>query len=412
MRHPGKNIHTKHTAARAFSARLGALIAALAALGLFGAGPAFAATFETVDHFGGVLTKPSEPGKFPEEVQLDGVSDVAVNTTGEGGVAVGTTFTIGRRVVAPAKEEAFRIARFAPDGSFEEVWNEKNERCGPATADPANPSVYVHCQAFASDSSGGGSGTRFLGVDVDQATGNVYVLIEHVVQGSTVPGLRIYNPDGTKLIAEFGEADIAGTIVESPGKLHNTSKGGIAVNEAGYVYVFDEDKTFYHRVMVFRPETPGDYEHYVYAGQGSDIAAGTTKAVPLGAREPVLDYAGHVYGGSDFYLVKYDLAQPSTPICTLELSSGGVSTYTVNPITEDVFYYSYKNRKIHQMACNGQGEFVETSAFGMVPQRGEPTAMTMDPLRKYDPGRPAGAANPAPARSATSSRLPKKTRHR
>ncbi|MDX6600910.1 MAG: hypothetical protein QOF13_112 [Solirubrobacterales bacterium] len=377
MRHPGKDIHTKRTAARAFSARLGALIAALTALGLLGAGSASAATFETVDHFGGVLTKPSEPGKFPEEVQLDGVSDVAVNVTGVGGVAPGTIYAIG------TNPEEKRIARFAPDGSFEEVWDQNGKRCGPATADPADPSVYVHCQAIVNHSSGA------LGVDVDQATGNVYVLIEHVVQSTLVPGLRIYNPDGTKLIAEFGEADTGGTVAESPGKLHGSTKGGIAVNDAGEIYVYDADKTFYHRVMVFRPETPGDYEHYVYAGQGSDIAAGTNPTV-LAASQPVLDYAGNVYGGSEFYVVKYDPAQPSTPICTLNLPGGGITTYTVNPVTEEVFYYSYKNRQIHQMTCNGQGEFVETSAFGMVPQRGFPEAMTMDPLRKYDPGRPAG----------------------
>jgi hypothetical protein len=371
-------------------ARTGALIAALAALALLGAGPASAATFETVDHFGGVLSKPSEPGKFPEEVQLNGVSDVAVNVSGAGGVAPGTIYAIGRSD-SPHGDEGFRVARFAPDGSFEEVWNNRDERCGPATADPADPSVYVHCQVFVDDS------PSVLGVDVDRATGNVYVLIEHASNGVLVPGLRIYNPDGTELIAKFGEADPKGAVAESPGKLHKTTKGGIAVNDAGEIYVFDEDKTFYHRVMVFRPETPGDYEHYVYAGQAGDIAAGTDPTV-LGARTPVLDYAGHVYGSSEFYIVKYDPAQPSTPICTLELSSGGVSTYTVNPITEDVFYYSYKNRKIHQMTCNGQGEFVETSAFNAVPQRGDLGAMTMDPLRKYDPGRPAGvlyAATPS-----------------
>jgi hypothetical protein len=367
-------------------ARTGALIATLATLGLISAGPASAATFETVDHFGGVLSKPSEPGKFSEEVQLDGVSDVAVNVTGAGGVAPGTIYAIGRN---PDEQ---RIARFASDGSFEETWNQKGERCGPATApNPAEPSVYVHCKAIVEHSPG------VLGVDVDQATGNVYVLYEQVVQSFLVPGLRIYNPDGTELIAEFGEADTAGTIAQSPGKLHNTTKGGIAVNDAGEIYVYDQDNTFHHRVMLFRPETPGDYAHYVYAGQGSDIAAGPDQTGPLGAREPVLDYAGHVYGGSDFYLVKYDPAQPSIPICTLELPSGGIAAYTVNPVTEDVFYYSYKNRKIHQMVCNGQGEFVETSAFAMVPLRGEATAMTMDPLRKYDPARPAGVLYAAAA---------------
>jgi hypothetical protein len=353
-------------------------------LALLGAGSALSATFETVDHFGGVLEKPSEPNKFPEEVQLDGVSDVAINTTGAGGVASGTIYAIGHSRPEQG-DEAWRIARFAPDGTFEEVWNNKKERCGPATAaNPAEPEVYVHCRVPFED------GSTQLGIDIDQATGNVYALYQQIVPVQrTAPGLLVFNPDGTKLIAEFGEGIANSTVAETPGKLHETTKGGLAVNDSGEVFVYDTDQTFHHRVMIFKPETPGDYEHYVYAGQGSDIAAGVNPPTPA-ATEPVLDDAGHIYGGSDFSIVKYDPAQPTIPICSLNLAAGGITTFTVNPVTEEVFYFSYKDRKIHQMICNGQDEFVEISSFAVTPVRGGLSAMKIDPLHTYGPGRPPG----------------------
>jgi hypothetical protein len=381
MRHPGTDIHTKHSTARTLSARLGIFTATLVALGLLGTAPASATSFETVDHFGGVLTAPSEPGQFPEEVQLGGVSDVAVNTTGAGGVAPGTTYAID----SVDSGLGFRVARFGPTGSFEEVWTSEGKRCGPATApDPAHPEIYTKCLAFFNSSAAD------TGVDVDQATGNVYVLgqDQSKIEGRiyNYPALRVYSPNGAKLIAKIGEADPSGTIAASPAKLHSrSSKGGIAVNDSGEVYVFDEDKAFHRRVMVFKPETLGDYEHYVYAGQGRDIASDAPTA-----GEPVLDLAGNLYVGGDNSLVKYDPAQPSTPVCTFSLPSSGITAHTVNPVTGEVFYYSYKNRKIHQLTCNGEGKFVEVAAFGVAPERGEIEAMTMDGGRKYDPGRSAG----------------------
>jgi hypothetical protein len=383
MRHSGKDTHNKRVTVRAFSIRLGVLTVVLTILGTVVAASASAAPFEIVGHFGGILTKPSEPNVFPEEVQLGNVSDLAVNTTGAGGVAPGTIYAIDRE-----PQQGVRIARFGPSGNFEELWIlSSGKRCGPATEEPANPGVYSRCPAYA-----GGGGIDRLGVDVDQATGNVYALIEHAVGGQLVPGMRAYSPDGTELIAEFGEADTKGTIAQSPGKIHGTSKGGMAVDEAGDVYVFDEDNEFNYRLMLFKPETAGDYKHYVYAGQGRDIAVGVNSSGPPRASEPVLDQAGNIYGASsDNFLDEYDPAHPSTPICTFSLPAGGITTHTVNPLTGEVFYYNYKNRQIHQLACNGEGKFVEKAAFGgLVPERGELRAMTMDPLRKYEPERPAG----------------------
>jgi hypothetical protein len=396
MKRPGKDSHTKRMTDRSLLARLGALTASAMALALAFAAFSSAATFETVSHFGGVLTKPSEPGQFPEEVQLNEASGLAVNTTGAGGVAPETIYA-----VAEKQGEGAFVERFSPTGNFEERWGmPSGTRCGPATADPANPGVYTHCSA-----NGSGNSAGRLGVDVDQKTGNVYVLFEaqSTIEGTiyNYAGLAVYNPDGTKMIAKFGEADPAGTIAASPGKLHaNSSKGGIAVNSTGDVYVFDEDKSFHYRVMVFKPETPGDYEHYVYAGQGSDIALGGPGSEVPHMSEPVLDQAGNIYGGDDRVLVKYGPDHPSTPLCTFNLPASGITAHTVNPVTEEVFYYSYKNRKIHQMVCNGEGNFVEVGTFGVAPERGAIEAMAMDGGRKYGPGRPAGVLyGAAPAAS-------------
>jgi len=383
MRYLGKNTHTKRAAPWDLSLRLGALAVALTALTLLAASSATAASFETVRHFGGVLTKPSKPGNFPEEVQLGNVSALAVNTTGAGGVAPGSIYAIDREI-----NTGTHVLRFGPSGSFEEAWYLfEGKRCGPATEEPANPGVYTHCPAYA-----GGGNFDFLDVEVDQATGNVYVLDRGVINQHFVPVVRVYNPDGTELIAEFGEADTEWTIAESPGKLHRTTKGGLAVNDAGDVRIFDEDKDFHYRLMEFHPETPGDYHNYVYAGLGNDIAAGalSSKATPR-PEEPVFDQAGKLYGhASENEIVEYSPAQPSTPICTFSVPAGGITAQTVNPVTGEPFYYSYKDRKVHRLRCNGEGKFAEVSAFGVSPERGALQAMTMDGGSKYTPGRPAG----------------------
>jgi hypothetical protein len=391
MRQSGKGTHIKRMTVRVLSVRLGALTAVLIALSFVVTSYASADGFETVGHFGGVLKAPEIAGQYPEEVQLGNAAALAVNTTGAGGVAPGTIYAVDRE-----SDTGVHVARFGPTGNFEELWILRSgKRCGPEIEDPDHPGAYVPCSANI-----GGGNYDSLDVEVDQANGNVYVLTERAVSGFLAPGLLIYNADGTHLIAEFGEADQNGTIAGSPAKIHKTSKGGMAINDSGDVYVFDEDKTFNHRVMLFKPETPGDYEHYVYAGQGSDIAVGGNGAGVLAAEEPVLDQAGNLFGrASDNNLVEYDPSQPSTPICTFNLPPAGITAQTVNPVTGDVFYYSYKDREVHQMACNGEGEFVEVAAFrDITPERGELDAMTMDGERKYGPERPAGVlygASPA-----------------
>ena len=57
--------------------------------------PPASAAYEQVGTFAGILEPPAEPGVFPEEVQLGGVSGMAVNidgVSGVGGVAPGTVY--------------------------------------------------------------------------------------------------------------------------------------------------------------------------------------------------------------------------------------------------------------------------------------------------------------------------------
>jgi hypothetical protein len=375
MRHPEDDTYyIKRAMSRTLSARLGVLIVALTALGLIVAAPASAGSYETVGHFGGVLTKPSEAGNFPEEVQEGGATAIAVNEAGAGGVAPGTFYTIG----GSAGGIEFHVARFSPNGAFEEAWT-ASMRCGPAAEEPAHPT----CEPFVQ---GGGE----LDVEIDQSTGNVYILmVRQVGVEPSYPHVLVYSPDG-KLISQFGEGDPEGTIAESPAKVHrNSSSRGIAVNDSGEVYFYDEDKTFHHRLMLFRPETPGDYEHYVYAGQGSDVASGPA-STPFGPGWPVLDDDGNIYVGGATHIAEYDPAQPSEPICTFEVPAAGIVSNAVNPATGEAFFYSTKNRKIHQLSCNPEGKFVERAAFNATPQRGNIEALAVDPVRQFEPSRPAG----------------------
>jgi hypothetical protein len=386
MRHPGNDTDPKPMTARTFSARLGALLVALTALGLLTAGPASAASYETVGHFGGVLKAPEVAGQFPEEVQEGGVTAIAVNEDGNGGVAAGTFYTASGSTAEPLS-----IARFSPTGAFEEAWN-PSMRCGPASEEPAHPT----CEPF--PAGGGGN----IDVEINQSTGNVYVLLAHQVGSEPAyPHVLVYTPDG-KLISQFGEGDPKGTIAESPAKTHErSSERGIAVNDSGEVYLFDADKTFHRRLMLFRPETPGDYEHYVYAGQSNDIAS-APGGTPFAPGSPVLDDEGNIYVAGENYIAEYDPAQPSEPICTFKLAAGGIVGHTVNPATGEVFYYSIKNRQIHELSCNSEGKFVEKAAFDVTPQRGDVHALGVDPLRPFEPSRPPGVLYAATGESTPS----------
>ncbi len=367
---------------RTFLARIGALLAATLVLALLAAGPASAA-YQQVGNFAGVpgLLKTTEKqGEFPEEVQLGSLSGMAVNYTGVGGVPAGTIYA----VVNKAGGGGAGVARYNPDRSFSEAWTvttkgseEKRvgegkspyERCGPE-GEAANP----HCPPRPDGAE------YFNDVDVDQTTGNVYVLA--AVGGQGAPLITEYSADGSEVIARFGEqAAGSETVAESPGKIHNGGdRGGIAVNAAGEVYVFDSS-----RLMVFKPKTPGNYAEYEYAGQSRDLAVG---AIP---ERPVADAAGHVYVGGLTQIEKYDPTHPADPpICSFKFKKGGITSITVNPLTGEVVFFSYQDKKLHRLNPCAGGKFTEAEAIEFAPARFNMGGLAVDPVRQFGAGRPAG----------------------
>ncbi len=380
--------------------------------------PAAATTFEQVGCFAG--SKPLDPcapidlekEEFGEEVQLGYVGGMAVNYTGAGGVPAGTVYAVGSE-----NDLSTRVAMFEPEGEgleFVQSWEVTKaggpyERCGPLLGEKEgvaeNPcSPYV------------GSGVARIDVEVDQATGNVYVLRRGAVGQKAVVE---YSADGSEEITRFGEQALESEPVgESPGKIHNSSyPGGLAVTGAGEVYVFDyvNATNLYRRLMVFRPQSPGEYDNYVYAGEiltgtgitgsgfGSTFAAG-----------PVTDAAGNVYVGAGIeaeLIEKYPPqipapypAPPVAPSCSFDYDKSGITAVTVNPLTEEPFFFSYKKPKlVHQLSstCEG-GEFKEVGTIAVAPERDDLWGLAFDPVRELASGRPAGvlyAGAPGPAPS-------------
>ncbi len=371
--------------------RLGVLAATLLCLGLLSAAPA-SANYEQVGTFAGTpgeLHSFAEGGKWPEEVQLGGVGGMAVNYTGAGGVEPGTVYVAEFASVGTGR----RVAMFDPKPggglAFNRSWEVTAEpspsypRCGPGLPVP------TACAPR------GAAAAGFVDVDVDQSTGNLYVLNAENPQAGRKMVIE-YTPDGESEITRFAETAPAGkTTAETPDQIHRSFGGGLAVNAAGEVYVLDETEGsagFYHRLMVFKPQSPNDYEHYVYAGQGKDVAAGfgTETVRP---RMPVADAAGNIYtvGGTVNSIAKLNPSTPAAPpLCEFSFPKGHIESITVIPATGEVFFYTDTDRKIHRLGPCKEGKFSEAGTFGFAPPRVEFSAMAFDPAAQFGPGRPAG----------------------
>ncbi len=367
------------------TARLGALAAALLCLGLLSASPA-SANYEQVDTFSGTpgALHGDSPAEWPEEVQLAGLGGMAVNRTGAGGVPPGTVYA----AVQAGPGSPVRVARFNPDGSFSERWtfegSPPDERCGP-DGDPAHPV----CK------SANYGGTSSIDVDIDQSTGYVYLFAGGTLNYGKAQ-IHVYSADGSELISEFGvKATDEETVATSPEKIHGTLGGGLALGPDGEAYVSDQ-RNPENRLMTFKPQSPGDYEHYVYAGQASDIPGEVIRAL-----YPVADDAGYLYvaGGVGDSIAKLDPGNPADPVlCQFNFPKGGITAITVNPESGEVFFFTYKDKKIHRLAPCEEGEFAEAGVFAFSPLRSQLTAMAFDPGRQFGPGRPsrtlyAGAPN-------------------
>ncbi len=231
-----------------------------------------------------------------------------------------------------------------------------------------------------------GEGARALAVD--QTTGNVYILERSAV--------LVYSPDGSQLITSFGAAAVLSESIDSgPEKFHQATH--IAVDDSGAVYVSDlgyassnEPGGQHSRVMVFKPQTPGDYEHYAYTGQANDIGTG---GYPNYAGLE-LDFAGNLYLAGENEISKFAPGEAS-PDCIFHSSTGGIQGIAVNQENGDVFYDSGKpaDGRGHQLTCNSEGEFVQVGSFSITPRPTvvfEVQAFAFNPSISWEVGRPAG----------------------
>ena len=394
--------HGKAKGHSAVKAALGVLALCLFLLALGSA--AQAATYEGVGCFAGTLPgltescKPVAAEKFGEEVQLGGVGGMAVNSSGAGGVPKGTVYA------ATHSLEGTKMAMYEPEGDglkFVERWEVAYEgayaRCGPLLGVNGEGKAEHPCAPWP----GGGVGR--VDVEVDQETGNVYVYADF----RTTPGgedeVIEYKADGSAVITRFApQAPSNETVAESPEGVHDESElGPLTINSTGAggmpkgtVYLADELRgaSPYHRLMVFEPESEGDYEHYVYAGE---VAAG-----PGGTGHPpwapITDEDGNVYVveerqvGIEEFAPEAPHAYPapaSTPTCKYEFAKGGIVALSVDPRSGEPFFFSYKKEKgfthkvLHQLGpCEG-GKFEETAKVEVTPERDDLYGLAFDPTR-------------------------------
>jgi DNA-binding beta-propeller fold protein YncE len=370
-----------------FVVRVAAIVATLttAAIVLFIAPPAHA-DFEQVGVFG------QEPHPPEGNAPLQNAQAAAVNFTGAGGVEPGSLYVVGR---------SGRVLRYGATGEFREAWGwgiakkgPGNEfvHCGPAI------SSLPECQVSPVAAQGGeepGHFSQLWGVAVDQATGYVYVNMEAQRPTLQQPQIKreqnlieVFSADGSELITRFADAAPGTqTFDESPERVHTFRARGLAVDRTGKVYLGDGSLGD-SRVMCFRPQTAGDYEHYVYCGRSSDIDTGIEASM---FTQLSVDDAGHLFGAADDAIIELSLASPATPLCAYSEPKGGLQGVTVNVDTGEVFAFNGKDRKLHRFGSCTEGKFTEAQvAVRPAPDTHEMNALAFNPMRVWGPGRPAG----------------------
>lgn len=304
--------------------------------------------------FAGSPTALKTDEEFSEEVQLGGVGAMAVNRSGAGGVPAGTLYAVTDEQFSGA-----RVAMYQPDPvtgklEFTEGWqvasSDSYERCGPALGVDLQGKAENPCAPRPR-----GSGEASAGLDVDQATGDVYVYSDKLALGG--PGSKVivvYKADGSEVLTRFAElAPDGGTAASSTDKVHNSSGADtLAVNEAGEVFLYDKVLfgENYRRLMVFQPHA-GNLDEYEYVGE---IAGGPVdQHVPSA---PNLDDAGNLYvaGMNNQFQASGNIEAlaPETPgpyprlakppRCSSKVKGSGLYAMTVDPVTGEPFYFTEK----------------------------------------------------------------------
>ncbi|HEY2054184.1 MAG TPA: hypothetical protein VGH14_09650, partial [Solirubrobacterales bacterium] len=331
------------------------------------ASPAAAASFEQVAEFD------TEPLPQSETNPLTHPNGVAVNVGGVGGVAPGTFYVAkGPETVQvdSGQFEAYDGVRvFDSKGNFIEEWG-----------------------AF--------QGEEPYGIAVDQVTGDVYVL-KQANEGR--PAVEVFSPDGSTVIARFAtQGRSAEPLSEGPEKVHTAGRSGIAVDDSGDVYLSDKSEVAGRptRVMVFKPQAPGNYEHYVYTGRANDIAfSENTSPVYFDPISLSLDDAGNLYIGSESvaeHIYKFAPSQPDVPACSFHVPGGGLEASTVNPATGEVYYWTYKHSQEVSVlnACGSDGAFTLKEKFRFAEKLHSPEevlGLGFNPVAKYSVGRAPGS---------------------
>jgi hypothetical protein len=349
--------------------RLGVAVALCFGFALSFAAPALA-TYEHVATFGdsGEVAFGNFGGPAPS---------VGINTTGVGGVPPGTVY------VATANTD--RVLRYSATGEFQEAWGwgvaeppaKEFQRCGPA-----GEAAHPVCGTEAQGGEGEGQFAFIKGLAVDQSTGDVYVYSFERKHGV----IQVFNADGSELITSFGERTAAPSFDEEPSKFHLIgSDTPIAVDNSGEVFAVDGTTgSEMKRIMTFRPQSPGDYQHYVYAGRAADFE------ITRLFEHMAVDDVGDLFISSETNIYEFGPGQ-SEPTCKYPVPGGGAFGMTVNPANGEVFYFSYKDRKIHQLSsCGSDDLFKESAAFPVARKTEGISSLAFNSAMTFEPSRPPG----------------------
>ncbi len=364
-----------------------------------------------------------------EAKQLQNATAIAINTTGAGGVEPGSFYVVGLNG---------RVVRYGPGSEgeappFREAWgwgvgNKASEyqRCGPALVTNEAEHTFHTCTpapsafgAFGGEQSGHFEG--LAGVAVDPTTGNVYVLNENgePPQRREHHLVEVFGATGIAVGEGFGDAGTKSpveSIAEGPGKIHKVfpTDGAITVDEHGVVYLTDQDyegvAPSQKRVMSLKPQSPGDYEHYVYAGPESEVfsSAPFTRLGLVGANRLVAATENTIREYALGSESMYALGAGSTPICSFAVS-GQINAMATNEVNGEVFYSTFAGptigSKLHRLgACDeATGEFKEAqAALTPEPKTGKMWALAVNPGRAWGSLRPAGTVYGVDAEMHTS----------